>query len=92
MRRRLDHDGEMVLARWLDHYQPDKETRHLIAEALEVYADDVHQLRFYATEDFSNPGITVIEPEAGLTVHVQRRGTEQFTLIRIIDERTWNGN
>jgi hypothetical protein len=89
MRRRLDRDGEMVLARWLDHYRPDKETRHLIAEVLEAYADDQAQLRFYVGADISNPGVTVIEPEARLTVHVRLRGTDQFTVVRVIDERNW---
>ena len=92
MRRRLDRDGEMVLARWLDHYQPDKETRSLIAEALEVYADDPLQLRFFSRPDSSNRGVTVIEPQPGLTVHVQLLSAEQFTLARIIDERNWNGD
>jgi hypothetical protein len=87
MRRQLDRDGEMVLARWLDHYQPDKETRLLIAEALDEYARDQHQLRFYYTDDESNRGVTIIEPQPGLTVHVQPRGPGQFTLHRIIHER-----
>lgn len=87
MRRLLDRDGEMVLARWLEHYQPDKETRCLIADALDEYAHDERQLRYYSATDFSNPGVTIIEPQPGLTVHVQLRGAEQFTLVRIIDER-----
>jgi hypothetical protein len=49
MRRQLDRDGEMVLARWVDHYQPDKETRLLIAEVLEEYVGDQTRIRFYAT-------------------------------------------
>lgn len=89
MRRRLDRDGELVLARWLDHYQPDTETRRLIAEAIDAYAANQAQIRFFADTDSSNPGITVIEPEAKLTVHVQPRGQEQFTIARIIDERDW---
>jgi hypothetical protein len=91
MRRRLDADGEMVLARWLDHYQPDKETRRLIAEALDAYSEDGNQIRFHAEEDFSNPGVIVIRPEEGLGIHVQALGGERFTLVRIIDERDWTG-
>jgi alkylhydroperoxidase/carboxymuconolactone decarboxylase family protein YurZ len=90
MRRRLDEDGEAVLAAWLDHYQPDKETRHLITEALDAYAGDTRQVRFYSEADISNPGVTVIEPAEKLTVHVRLRGAGQFTLVRIIDERTWD--
>jgi hypothetical protein len=92
MRRRLDRDGEMVLAGWLDHYQPDKETRRLITEVLDEYASNENQLRFHAETDFSNPGVTVLEPEAGLTVHVQPLDGERFTLVRIIDERDWTGD
>jgi hypothetical protein len=89
MRRRLDRDGEQVLARWIDHYQPDKETRRLIAEAIDAYADDQAQIRFFADPDISNPSVIAIEPEARLTVHVQPRGNDQFTIARIIDERDW---
>jgi hypothetical protein len=92
MRWRLDRDGEMVLARWVDHYRPDKETRRLIAEALDWYSDDERQPGLKVMDDFSNPGVTIIEPEARLTVHVQPLGAGQFTLVRIIDERNWNGN
>jgi hypothetical protein len=92
MRRRLDRDGEMVLARWLDHYEPDKETRSLIAEALEAYADDQGQIRFYSEPDSSNRSVTIIEPQPGLTVHVQPLAIGQFTLVRIIDQRNWNGD
>jgi len=92
MRRQLDHDGEQVLKQWLDHYQPDTETRRLIAEAIDAYADDQAQIRFFADQDISNPGVTVIEPEARLTVHVQPRGKDQFTIARIIDERNWTGD
>jgi hypothetical protein len=92
MRRRLDEGGEAILAAWLDHYQPDKETRRLITEALEAYADDDRQIRFYSQADISNPGVIVIEPSEKLTVHVRLRGAAQFTLVRIIDERTWDGD
>ena len=92
MRRRLDEDGEAVLAAWLDRYQPDKETRRLIAEALDAYAGDDRQIRFYSATDISNPGVTVIEPAEKLTVHVRPRGAGQFTLARVIDERTRDGD
>jgi hypothetical protein len=92
MRRQLDRDGELVLAWWLDHYQPDTETRRLIAEAIDAYADDQAQIRFFADQDTSNPGVTVIEPEARLTVHVHPLGKDQFTIARIIDERNWTGD
>jgi hypothetical protein len=82
----------MVLAGWLAHYQPDEETRRLIAEALDWYANDERQPLFKVDGDFSNPRVTVIEPEAKLTVHVHPRGTEQFTLVRIIDERNWKAD
>ena len=92
MRRRLDEDGEAVLAAWLDHYQPDKETRRLITEALDWYADPSGKIRFHVGDDPSNPGVTVIEPETRLTVHVGLTGVDQFTLVRVIDERTWDGD
>lgn len=92
MRRRLDHDGEMVLARWLDHYKPDTETRRLITEAIDWYADTERKPRFFITDDFSNPGVTIIEPDARLTVHVQPITEDEFTIARIIDERNWTEN
>jgi hypothetical protein len=91
MGRRLNRDGQAVLAQWLDHYQPDKDTRRLIGEAIEAYAGDPAQLRFHMMADESNPGVTVIEPEAGLTVHVRPLGPAEFTLARIIDGRDWDG-
>jgi len=92
MRRRLDRDGEVVLATWLDYYQPDKETRHLIAEALDAYGASEDQIRFYAEPDFSNPGEVIITPEEGLGIHVRPLDGQQFTLARIIDKRDWTGD
>ncbi len=91
MRRRLDRDGEKVLADWLDHYKPLEETRHLIAEAILAFAEDEDQIRFYAREDPSNPGEIVIEPTEELTVHVRVIDRERFTLVRVIDWRGWTG-
>ncbi len=79
MRRRLDRDGEVVLATWLDYYQPDKETRHLIAEALDAYGASEDQIRFYAEPDFSNPGEVIITPEEGLGVHVRPLDGQQLS-------------
>ncbi len=92
MRRRLDRDGEKILADWLDHYKPLERTRRLIAEALDAYSEDENQLRFHAGIDPSNPGEVVIEPEARLTVHVRALDKERFTLARIIDRRNWAGD
>jgi len=92
MRRRLDRDGGKVLADWLDHYKPLEQTRRLITEALDAYSKDENQLRFHAQIDPSNPGEVVIEPEAGLTVHVRALDAERFTLVRIIDGRNWAGD
>jgi hypothetical protein len=88
MRRRLDRDGEKVLAGWLDHYKPPDETRRLIAEAISAFSEDENQIRFYAQDDLSNPGVIIIEPRDGLTVHVRVWGADpgQFTVVRIIDE------
>lgn len=88
MRRRLDRDGEKVLAEWLDYYQPADETRRAIAAAIRAFSEDENQTRFYAQDDLSNPGITIIEPRDGLTIHVriQSAGPGQFTIVRIIDE------
>lgn len=86
MKRRLDRAGEKVLAEWLDHYKPSVETRRLIREAIDAYSEDENQNRFYSTEDFSNPGITVIAPrDNNLTVHVRIVSVDLFTLVRIID-------
>jgi hypothetical protein len=88
MRRQLDRNGERVLTEWLDHYKPLGETRNLIAEAIRAFATDENQIRFYSYSDISNPGITIIEPREGLTVHFRawRTDPSQFTIVRIIDE------
>ena len=88
MKRRLDRNGERVLAEWLDHYKPLGETRSLIAEAILEFAADINQIRFYSSSDISNPGVTIVEPRPGLTVHFRawRKDLSQFTIVRIIDE------
>jgi hypothetical protein len=88
MRRRLDRNGERVLAEWLDHYKPLGETRSLIAEAIRAFATDENQIRYCSYSDISNPGITIIEPREGLSVHFRTWRTDpgQFTIVRIIDE------
>jgi hypothetical protein len=92
MRRRLDRDGEKRLAEWLEHYKPLEPTRRLIAEALEAYAEDENQLRFHVEIDPSNPGELVISPDGGLQLWVLPLDGEQFTLIRVIDQRGWTGD
>jgi hypothetical protein len=87
MRRRLDQDGEAKLAEWIAHWDPDTKTRRLIAEALEAYAGNPGQIRFYSAPDLSDRSVTVIEPEEGLAVHVQAADPEEFTLLRVVDER-----
>jgi hypothetical protein len=92
MRRRLDRDGEKRLADWLEHYKPLGQTRRLIAEALEAYAEDENQIRFHTEIDPSNPSELVISPDEGLHLWVLPLGGEQFTLIRVIDWRGWTGD
>jgi hypothetical protein len=86
MRRRLDREGEKVLAAWLDHYQPAEETRRLILEAIRAFGEDEHQLRFMMTDDISNPeNIVIVGRGDDLTVHVRIRSDTVFTLVRIIE-------
>jgi hypothetical protein len=92
MRRRLDRDGEKTLAEWLEHYKPLEATRHCIAEALEAYAEDENQLRFHVEIDPSNPDELVISAEEGLQLWVLPLSREQFTLVRVIDQRGWTGD
>jgi hypothetical protein len=86
MRRRLDRDGEKVLATWLNHYQPTEETRRLILEAIHAFGEDEHQLRFMTTDDISNPeNVVIVARGYDLTVHVRIRSGTVFTLVRIIE-------
>jgi hypothetical protein len=92
MGRQLDRKGETVLADWTAHYRPDQQTRRLIAEAIKAYAASAVQTTFYMIEDNTNPGVMMIEPDAGLTVSVRETGGSEFTLERVIDERKRDGD
>jgi hypothetical protein len=83
---RLHPDGETYFDEWCRRRSTSSEDIRLVADVLEAYAaQDGWQKNYRNHQDLSDPAVVIVEPRAGLFVHVLKWTGEEENEFSLID-------
>lgn len=84
---RLHPDGATYFDEWCRRHSTSPEDIRLVADLLEAYAEqDGWQKNYASYKDLSDPAVIIVEPRAGLFVHVLKwtgEEEDEFSLLYI---------